>query len=70
VTLEQGSRLSPLEIVIADLAAHGRENEEIARELGIETRTVARHLTHVKRRLGLEPSEQLADQTESEERGS
>ncbi|WP_157555338.1 helix-turn-helix transcriptional regulator [Nocardia crassostreae] len=45
--------LSPAERRVAELAAHGRRNREIAAELDITTSTVEQHLTRVYRKLSV-----------------
>jgi DNA-binding NarL/FixJ family response regulator len=45
------SRLTPQERAIAQLAAAGRTNREVAAELLLSLKTVERHLTHVYRKL-------------------
>jgi DNA-binding NarL/FixJ family response regulator len=47
-------RLTARERQILELAARGRENEAIALELGIAPATVAKHLEHVYRKLGVQ----------------
>ncbi len=53
------SRLTPQERTIAQLAAAGRTNREVAAELLLSVKTVERHLTHVYRKLGIDSREQL-----------
>jgi DNA-binding NarL/FixJ family response regulator len=50
----RAQRLSPRERQVLELAACGRENEGIALELGIAPATVAKHLEHVYRKLGVQ----------------
>ncbi|MBL1074230.1 hypothetical protein JK358_07455 [Nocardia sp. 2] len=45
--------LSPAERRVAELAAHGKRNREIAAELAITTSTVEQHLTKVYRKLAV-----------------
>lgn len=52
--------LSPTEIVIADLAARGYRNAEIARELELSPKTVEWNLTRVYRKLGVRSRTELA----------
>jgi DNA-binding CsgD family transcriptional regulator len=52
--------LTATEIVVADLAAQGKRNEEIADELGVARKTVEWHLSHVYRKLGLRSRTELA----------
>ncbi|MET8651810.1 helix-turn-helix transcriptional regulator [Nocardia aurea] len=55
VSLDQPPRaldtLSPAELKVAELAAAGRRNRDIAKELHITTSTVEQHLTRVYRKL-------------------
>ncbi|MEV7096270.1 AAA family ATPase [Amycolatopsis sp. NPDC051045] len=53
--------LSPAEREVAELAARGLANREIARELSIALRTVELRLTKVYRKLGLQGRGALAD---------
>jgi DNA-binding CsgD family transcriptional regulator len=48
-----GSELSPREREVAELAALGRSNKEIAADLFLSVNTVARHVTAVMRKLGV-----------------
>ncbi|SEE28852.1 helix-turn-helix transcriptional regulator [Jiangella alba] len=48
-----GSQLSPREREVAELAAKGRTNKEIAAELYLSVNTVARHITTSMRKLGV-----------------
>ena len=48
-----GSALSPQEERVAELAAAGRSNTEIAHTLFLSQRTVEHHLTAVRRKLGI-----------------
>lgn len=50
----RAERLTARERQILELAARGRENEAIALELGIAPATVAKHLEHVYRKLGVQ----------------
>ena len=50
----RAQKLSPRERQVLELAACGRENEAIALELGIAPATVAKHLEHVYRKLGVQ----------------
>lgn len=54
------SVLTSQERVVAELAATGASNAEIALSLGISSRTVAHHLQHVYARLGITGRQQLA----------
>ena len=54
-----GSGLTPAERVVADLAAAGRSNKEIAAELLISARTVESQLSTVYRKLGIRSRAQL-----------
>ncbi len=55
------SRLTPQERAIAQLAAAGHSNREVAAELLLSLKTVERHLTHVYRKLGIESRAALGD---------
>jgi non-specific serine/threonine protein kinase len=46
---------------VVNLVAHGLTNAGIARSLGISERTVAVHVHHTLRKLGLESRRQIAD---------
>ncbi len=46
-------RLTRREREILDLVALGKENDEIAFDLGIASKTVAKHLQHVYAKLGV-----------------
>jgi DNA-binding NarL/FixJ family response regulator len=48
-----GSALSPREREVAELAALGRSNKEIAADLYLSVHTVARHVTAAMRKLGV-----------------
>jgi DNA-binding CsgD family transcriptional regulator len=52
---------------VAELAAAGLSNEEIARDLVLARRTVETHLTHVYRKLGIERRGMLAEALGAEE---
>ncbi len=54
------SLLTSQERVVAELAASGASNAEIALSLGISSRTVAHHLQHVYAKLGIAGRRQLA----------
>lgn len=54
------SALTSQEQVVAELAASGASNAEIALGLGISARTVAHHLQHVYAKLGITGRRQLA----------
>jgi len=54
------STLTSQERVVAELAASGASNAEIALSLGISSRTVAHHLQHVYAKLGITGRRQLA----------
>jgi DNA-binding CsgD family transcriptional regulator len=45
--------LTGRELQVLQLAAHGRTNQAIARAVGISPRTVAKHLEHIYRKLGV-----------------
>lgn len=48
-----GERLSPRELQVAELAALGHTNKEIAERLFLAPRTVDTHLGAVRRKLGV-----------------
>ncbi|MCI0636226.1 MAG: helix-turn-helix transcriptional regulator [Actinobacteria bacterium] len=52
--------LTPGQLRVAELAAAGRSNKEIAQSLFVTLRTVETHLTEVYRRLAIGSREQLA----------
>jgi DNA-binding CsgD family transcriptional regulator len=52
--------LTPTELVIADLAARGYRNREIARQLGLSPKTVEWNLTKAYRKLGVRSRTELA----------
>lgn len=52
--------LTPTEQQVADLAAHGRSNREIAAELLVSVRTVESNLTRIYRKLGVRSRTELA----------
>lgn len=51
--------LTATELVVADLAARGKRNHEIADELGVAPATVERHLAHVYGKLGVRSRAEL-----------
>jgi DNA-binding NarL/FixJ family response regulator len=51
VETSQGNELHPRELQILELAAKGKGNKEIARELSISDRTVQTHLVNIFRKL-------------------
>jgi DNA-binding NarL/FixJ family response regulator len=53
--------LTPSELRIAELAAGGTSNREIAATLFLSVRTVETHLTSAYRRLGISSRHELAD---------
>ncbi|RIQ23130.1 response regulator transcription factor, partial [Jiangella rhizosphaerae] len=57
-----GSQLSPREREVAELAAKGRSNKEIAAELYLSVNTVARHITTAMRKLGVRSRAAIAHQ--------
>jgi DNA-binding CsgD family transcriptional regulator len=58
--LDEGSRLTPREREIAELAARGMSSPDIARELVVSVRTVDNHLQHVYAKLGISRRADLA----------
>lgn len=60
--------LTPTELVIADLAARGHRNMEIAHQLGLSPKTVEWSLTSVYRKLGVRSRTELALRVASGER--
>jgi DNA-binding CsgD family transcriptional regulator len=54
------SDLTPSERRVADLAAEGRSNKEIAQALFVSVDTVETHLSHVYAKLGVESRIQLS----------
>lgn len=58
-------RLTPSERRVADLAAAGRSNKEIAAELFVSVYTVEEHLSHAYSKLGIRSRTQLARALES-----
>jgi DNA-binding NarL/FixJ family response regulator len=50
---QPATALSPRERRIVQLVARGLSSKEIAAELGISTKTVSNHRTHVREKLGL-----------------
>jgi len=59
---EQASALSEAELRVAELAAEGRTNRQIAATLYITVSTVEQHLTRVYRKLGVAGRSGLADE--------
>jgi DNA-binding NarL/FixJ family response regulator len=55
-----GNRLSPREQEVAELAARGRTNREIAEALVLSPRTVQDHVSKAMRKLGVESRKALA----------
>jgi DNA-binding CsgD family transcriptional regulator len=55
-----GTELSPREREVAELAATGRTNKEIAKELFVSAKTVEKHLIAAMRKLGLRSRFELA----------
>jgi DNA-binding NarL/FixJ family response regulator len=53
-------RLSPQEQAVAELAARGRTNKQIASQLFISPRTVEKHLSSVMRKVGVRSRGELA----------
>ena len=60
VLLSGVDALTPSERRVADMAAAGRTNREIAQALFVTARTVEGHLTHVFQKLGIESRAELA----------
>jgi DNA-binding CsgD family transcriptional regulator len=58
--------LTPSERRVADLAAAGRTNREIAQALFVSEKTVETHLGHVYDKLGVRSRHRLRDVLESE----
>jgi DNA-binding CsgD family transcriptional regulator len=54
-------RLTPAERQVAQLAVAGRSNKEIAAQLFLSQRTVANHLQHVYKKLGIRSRQQMID---------
>lgn len=54
-----GFSLSPRELEVLHLVAEGHRYKEIARLLGISTRTVGNHVTHIYNKLGVEDRAQV-----------
>jgi DNA-binding NarL/FixJ family response regulator len=52
--------LTPSERRVAELAAEGRSNKEIAQALFVTVKTVERHLSHAYAKLGVRSRTQLA----------
>lgn len=59
VTAPSVRQLSSAELRVAELAAHGSTNEQIARKLFITVSTVEQHLTRSYRKLGIRRRTQL-----------
>ena len=53
--------LTASELRVAELAAHGLSNPEIAQRLFVTRKTIETHLGHVYLKLGIESREQLTD---------
>jgi DNA-binding CsgD family transcriptional regulator len=60
MTPERERALSATEVAIADLAARGKRNDEIAGELGLSPKTVEWNLTRIYRKLGVRSRTELA----------
>jgi len=56
----QWDTLTPREMEVAQLAAQGKRNSEIARDLHISVRTVETHLTNIYAKLGVRSRTELA----------
>lgn len=61
--------LTPSELRIAEMAAGGLTNAEVAQELFLTVKTVEMHLTHAYRKLGVKGRAQLAETLGSKEQG-
>jgi DNA-binding CsgD family transcriptional regulator len=59
--LMSGGALTSNETRIAALAARGRRNDEIARELGLSAKTVEWNLTRIYRKFGVRSRTELAN---------
>jgi len=57
---QEGGRLTPAELRVAELAAEGLANKEIAQSLFVSVRTVEVHLKHAYSKLGVRSRAQLA----------
>jgi non-specific serine/threonine protein kinase len=68
-TRHDGGELSAREMEVAELAASGLTNPEIARELFVSVATVKTHVSHVLTKLGLESRVQLASWVADREPG-
>jgi DNA-binding CsgD family transcriptional regulator len=55
-----GDELTPSELRVAELAAEGHQNKEIATELFLSVATVEAHLTRIYRKLGVRSRTELA----------
>lgn len=56
----QWDTLTPREMEVAQLAAQGKRNSEIARDLHISTRTVETHLKHIYGKLDVRSRTELS----------
>jgi DNA-binding NarL/FixJ family response regulator len=61
--------LSPMEERVAELAAAGLSNKEIAQTLFVTSKTVEAHLTHIYAKLGLRSRAQLAARSHGDGQG-
>jgi len=59
--VSRGSRAKASERRVAQLAAGGLSNREIAQQLFVTTRTVEGHLTHAYQKLAITTREQFPD---------
>jgi DNA-binding NarL/FixJ family response regulator len=55
-----GERLTPAELAVARLVAHGKSNRQVASELVLSAKTVEHHLGRIYQKLGIASRTQLA----------
>jgi DNA-binding CsgD family transcriptional regulator len=70
VRKKYGTALSPRERAVAELAATGRTNKEIAAELFVSTKTVDTHLSAAMRKLGVHTRTALAHRLRTADDGT